>query len=59
MNVVETYVKNITYIPPPDENGYRILVADTCCYGIVEKAKKLIVSEEDYQSILEKGFYLT
>lgn len=59
MNLAETYVKNITYISPPEEHGYRTLIADTYCYGIVEKAKKLVVSEEDYKSILENGFYMT
>lgn len=58
MNLLEIYVSNITYVSPPDPEGARILIADTDCYGRTERGKKMVVSEDNYKSILEKGYYL-
>ena len=59
LNLVETYVSNIRSVSPPNEYGFRTLIADTNCYGIVERKKNLTVSKENYKSILEKGYYLS
>ena len=34
------------------------LVADTDCWGTKEKQKSFLVTEHDYKSIKEKGYYM-
>ena len=61
MNVVETYVSNITKAEKIKEKwgDYYKLTADTNCYGGKDKQKIFTVSESEYELILEKGYYLT
>lgn len=61
MNLLETYVTNITYeelVKDLDFILYKI-VADTDCYGCKEYNKTLYVHADQYKSIKEKGYYLT
>lgn len=61
MNVVETYVSNITKTEKIQEKfgDYYKLTADTDCYGRKENQRIFTVNEHEYKSIIEKGYYLT
>ena len=34
------------------------IVCDVDCYGCIEKHKRIILSEKDYNMVKEKGYYL-
>lgn len=59
MNLLEVWVSNITYVSEPNEYGGVTLVADTDCWGNKQKQVKFDVTQEDYESILTKGYYLS
>lgn len=61
MNLVETYVTKIYTERLVEECNFPLyeLVADTNCYGRIERKKRFFVNESDYKSIKEKGYYLT
>ncbi|MDO5546865.1 MAG: hypothetical protein Q4F79_00035 [Eubacteriales bacterium] len=64
MNLLEIYVTNITKheIQESSYNGQTIrihrLVADKDCYGAKQYQVEFTVSESDYQSILNNGYYV-
>lgn len=57
MNLVETYVYNI--ISHKQVGTLHEIIADTDCYGTIEKKKKLILTEREYEEIKNNGYYLT
>ena len=63
MNVVETYVTNITkeelkYHKDYDFEYYEI-VADTDCYGVKRKQVQMHLLKDEYEHIKKYGFYYT
>lgn len=64
MNILEIYVSNITSdtICEKVSDGHHVryhkLIADKNCYGAKETQVEFCVSEQDYQSIMENGYYL-
>ena len=58
MNVLEVWVSNITSVTEPDEYGMVTIVADQDCWGNKEEQIEFSVTEQDYESILTKGYYL-
>ena len=58
MNVLEVWVSNITSVTEPDEYGIVTIVADQDCWGNKEEQIEFSVTQQDYESILTKGYYL-
>lgn len=58
MNLVEKYVYNITSVSEPNKYKWRTLICDTDCYGRKETQIELLVSDNDYEMIMGKGYYL-
>lgn len=60
MNLVETYVSNITMEQRHEKyQGVWRIVADTNCYGNRKTQQELILSNGEYTSVKEYGFYLS
>ena len=59
MNVLQIFVK-IHKAERKESGGYSHLelIADTDCGGCIERNKRIIVSDDDYKSILKYGYYL-
>ena len=58
MNLLEVWVSNITSVTEPDEYGIVTIVADQDCWGNKEEQIEFSVTQQDYESILTKGYYL-
>lgn len=60
MNLLEHYVTNITREYETDFQGVKMheLICDIDCYGNVKKQEHILLLEEDYKMIQEKGYYL-
>ena len=58
MNLLEVWVSNITSVTEPDEYGMVTIVADQDCWGNEEEQIEFSVTQQDYESILTKGYYL-
>lgn len=60
MNVLEQYVTNIIYEQKHivDVTTLYEIICDIDCYGNIEKHKCIILSENDYKMVKEKGYYL-
>lgn len=58
MNLLEVWVSNITSVTEPDEYGMVTIVADQDCWGNKEEQIEFSVTQQDYESILTKGYYL-
>lgn len=60
MNLLEHYVTNITREYETDFQGVKMheLTCDINCYGNVKKQEHILLLEEDYKMIQEKGYYL-
>lgn len=56
MNLVETYVYNI--VSHKQVGTLHEIIADTDCYGTIERKKKLILTEREYEEIKNNGYYL-
>lgn len=56
MNLVEMWVENITM--HIEEDGLHQITADFNCYGRKEYQQTKWLTDWDYKSILEKGYYL-
>lgn len=56
MNLVEIYVSNITMHTVVD--GIHKITADFDCYGRKEYQKTTWLTELEYQSVKNKGYYL-
>ena len=63
MNVVETYVTNITKVEKkynePNDLEYYEIIADTDCYGVKKKQTLLHLLKDEYDSVMKNGYYLT
>lgn len=63
MNLVETWVTNITQhvIEQLESKSYNLhkITADFDCYGRKEYQTTKYLTESEYKSVLEKGYYLT
>lgn len=61
MNLLETYVKNIIHEEKLIDAGYSCyrIIADTNCYGHEEYEKELFLSEYEYKSVKEFGYYMS
>lgn len=60
MNLLKHYVTNITRECETNYQGVRMyeLTCDIDCYGSVKKQEHILLLEEDYKMIQEKGYYL-
>lgn len=58
MNLLETYVTNITNIGKPDKYGFCEVTADFDCYGVEEVQKTKKIHLDDIYKIKRDGFYL-
>lgn len=60
MNVLEQYVTNIIYEQKHIVDGTTLyeIICDIDCYGNIEKHKCIILSENDYKMVKERGYYL-
>ena len=58
MNLLDVWVSNITSVTEPDEYGMVTIVADKDCWGNKEEQVEFSVTQQDYESILTKGYYL-
>ena len=60
MNLLERYVTNITREHETDYQGVKMyeLTCDINCCGHVVKQEHILLLEEDYKMIQEKGYYL-
>ena len=58
MNLLEVWVSNITSVTEPDEYGMVTIVADQDCWGNKKEQIEFSVTQQDYESILTKGYYL-
>ena len=60
MNLFEHYVTEITREYETDYQGVKMyeLTCDINCCGIVKKQEHILLLEEDYKMIQEKGYYL-
>ncbi|WP_029503960.1 hypothetical protein [Lachnoclostridium phytofermentans] len=58
MNLVEIYVSNITEQFASEYTGLHVLTADTDCYGKKETQQELFLTDDEYKSVKEKGYYL-
>lgn len=60
MNLLEHYVTNITREHETDYQGVKMyeMTCDINCYGNVKKQEHILLLEEDYKMIQEKGYYL-
>ena len=56
MNLVEMWVKNITM--HIEVEGLHQIKADFDCYGRKEYQQTRWLTDSDYKSIVEKGYYL-
>lgn len=56
MNLVEIYVTNI--IKHTELNGYHYIIADFDCYGHKEYQKRECLTDGQYISVLQNGYYL-
>lgn len=56
MNLVEIYVSNITMHTVVD--GIHKITADFDCYGREEHQVTKYLTQSDYQSVKDKGYYL-
>jgi len=61
VNLVETWVTNITDVKviPTDYGTLFELIADTNCYGCKKNQWQFTVTESEYDSIKNNGYYLT
>lgn len=63
MNLLETYVSNITNVEEiKDKTGKLSLfkvTADFDCYGSIEIQITKNLGKHEYDSVLEKGYYLS
>ena len=60
MNLLEHYVTNITREHETDYQGvkmYELTCGIKCC-GNIKKQEHILLLEEDYKMIQEKGYYL-
>lgn len=57
MNLVETWVNNITMHTEVD--GIHLVKADFDCYGRKEYQVEKWLTDSDYKSVLNNGYYLT
>lgn len=60
MNLVEKYVYNITYLNEINLEGMKFykLTCDTDCYGDIRKQTTIILNEQQYKMVEEKGYYM-
>ncbi len=60
MNVLEQYVTNIIFEQKHVIDGTTIyeIICDIDCCGCIEKHKRIMLSEKDYNMVKEKGYYL-
>lgn len=60
MNLLEKYVYNITSVKEEDYAGMKFykLICDTDCYGDIRKQVKVILTEREYDMVIEKGYYM-
>lgn len=61
MNLVETYVTNITehIVENKGRCNMHYIVADFNCHGHVKRQEGKWLSDCEYQSIVENGWYLS
>ena len=61
MNILETYVTNIQSVKQVPNLSFILykIICDTDCYGVKKTNTTIHVTEHDYQSIKEKGYYMT
>lgn len=65
MNVLRHYITNITFLKPLEiiENNdcFYIfeLIADVNCYGNISYQKHFYLSESQYNSVIENGYYIS
>lgn len=59
MNLLKTYVTNITHIGEPNEYGFCKVTADYDCYGIKEEQTTEIIHKDDVEQIKKDGYYLS
>ena len=60
MNVLQIFVTKIHKAERVDTGrGFYVweLIADTNCWGRIERNKKIKASDDDYKHIIEKGYY--
>lgn len=60
MNVLEQYVTNIIFEQKHIVDGTTLyeIICDIDCYGYIKKHKRIILSEEEYNMVKEKEYYL-
>lgn len=56
MNLVEIWVSNITM--HVEEDGLHRIKADFNCSGRIEKQSEKYLTESEYRSIKDRGYYL-
>ena len=60
MSLLKHYVTNITKEHETDYQGVKMyeLTCDIECHGNIKKQEHILLLEEDYKMIQEKGYYL-
>jgi len=60
MDLLEHYVTNMTREHETDYQGVKMyeLICDIKCRGNIKKQEHILLLEEDYKMIQEKGYYL-
>lgn len=64
MNILEHYISNITKheIESGEYDGIKFtihhLVADVNCYGNIEYQKEIDLTDDQYQSVMETGYFI-
>lgn len=60
MNLVEKYVYNITSAKEISYDGISLyeLTCDTDCYGDIRKQVTIFLTEQQYNMVKEKGYYM-
>lgn len=59
MNLLEVWVSNTTRVSEPNKYGVVTLVADKDCWGSKQEQVEFSITQQDYESILTKGYYLS
>lgn len=61
MNLLETWVYNITSVKRIEQEKCVLykLKADIDCYGAKRKQVDITLSEKEYDSVMQKGYYIS
>ena len=61
MNLLETWVYNITSVKRIEQGEYALykLKADIDCYGAKRKQVDITLSEKEYDSVIQNGYYIS